>query len=156
MSDLPASISHIDHINIVVTNLEESTAFFVDLGFEVQATKSIKGAWIDRVVQLQNVEGKFTSLALPEGQTVIELLQYESPQGSTDPELSKPNQIGFRHMALRVKNIEDWYEKLASKGIEFFSEIQEPEGVGGKYASKKLCYFLGPDGIVLELMEYTA
>ena len=37
----------IDHINIVVTNLEEAEEFFVDLGFVPKKQASLEGEWIE-------------------------------------------------------------------------------------------------------------
>jgi len=63
--------------------------------------------------------------------------------------LSKANQIGFRHIAFQVENIEEIVENLKGKGVEFVSSIQSYPKTG-----KRLVYFLGPDGILLELAQY--
>ena len=101
----------IDHVNIVVSNLEESITFFEDLGFASQGINHLAGDWIEDVVGLKDVKARFVALAVPDGyeeQTVIELIEYEQPKGSLDPDISQPNQLGFRHMAFRVQNIEAW------------------------------------------------
>ena len=51
-------------------------------------------------------------------------------------------------MALEVKDIESVFADLKKKGITFLSDIQVADNW------KKLCYFLGPEGIILELAEY--
>jgi catechol 2,3-dioxygenase-like lactoylglutathione lyase family enzyme len=78
----------------------------------------------------------------------LELIKYYTPGGSVDPHISKPNQIGFRHIALEVEDIENVVIDLKKKGITFFSDIQTHD-------NKKLCYFLGIEGIILEFAEYT-
>ncbi len=90
----------------------------------------------------------YIALALPNTQTNIELIKYYSPEGERDPNLSLPNQIGFRHIALEVQGIEEVVAELQEKGITVFSDIQVYN------ESKKLCCFLGPEGIILELAEY--
>lgn len=54
-----------------------------------------------------------------------------------------------RHLAFRVKDIERTVSFLKDSGIKPLSPIQE-------YAklSKKLVYFRGPEGILLELAQY--
>jgi hypothetical protein len=75
------------------------------------------------------------------------LIKYYTPEGNVDPSISMPNQIGFRHIALEVKDIENVVLNLKKKGITFFNDIQIDN-------NKKLCYFLGIEGIILEFAEY--
>jgi catechol 2,3-dioxygenase-like lactoylglutathione lyase family enzyme len=138
----------IDHINIVVKDLKKAADFFKDLGFVTVKEGSLEGEWINKVTGLNGVKAEYVKVAYPGDSTTIELLKYHSPEGTTDPEIGKPNQIGYRHMAIEVKNIQEKVKELKQKGIECISEIQN-YGQG-----KKLCYFYGPEGILLELAEY--
>ncbi len=140
---------HIDHINIVVSDLQNAIRFYEMLGFERGHGGILEGEWVSRIVGLPDVRAEYVQLRFPGTQTDLELIQYFVPEGGRDPEMSKPNQIGFRHMALRVQNIEELVEHLKNEGVKFFSDIQvyEPK-------NKKLVYFLGPDDVVLELAEY--
>ena len=142
--------SHIDHVNIVVTDLEPATDFFTDLGFEVRAGGTLEGDWVDAVVGLEGVDAEFIALGLPLGQTAIELLKFNNPKGDADPDVGKANQIGFRHAAFAVKGIEDWYRRLQEKGVECLSEVQSVPN----YRGKQMFYFRGPEGILLEMAEY--
>lgn len=141
-------IKKIDHINIVVRDLEGAKSFFVDLGFVVLKQDRLSGEAIEKIVNLPSVDAEYVALAIPGTQTNLELIQYKSPIGQSDPRISLPNQIGLRHIALEVKNIEAAVAELKSKGIRFFSDIQVYN------VTKKLCYFLGPEGIIIELAEY--
>lgn len=142
-------IKNIDHVNISVTDLEISKRFYIDLlGFELQKEGELEGQWIDRVVGLENVKAKYSKLILPDAETCIELIQYYYPLGDKDPKSGVSNQIGFRHIAFEVENIETVYGRLKDAGVQMFSEFQVyNEG-------KKLCYFTGPDNVILELAEY--
>jgi catechol 2,3-dioxygenase-like lactoylglutathione lyase family enzyme len=144
-------IKHIDHINIVVRDLEKAKQFFLDLGFEARADRegSLEGAWIERVTKLKDAKGYYCTLSLPDAQTNIELIHYDSPEDQDDPLIDKPNHIGFRHIAFVVDDIEQFVAQLKKKNVSLFSEIQEY-----KPTKKKLCYFYGPEGIVLEVAEY--
>ena len=142
-------IKKIDHINIVVSDLQSATKFFTDLlGFEVSKEGHLSGKWIDKVVGLKNVDAKYVQLIIPGSETNMELIQYYNPQSEADKNISKSNQIGFRHMALEVKNIEEIYTKLQQASVRILSELQVYN------QTKKLCYFLGPDNVILELAEY--
>lgn len=137
----------IDHVGINVTDLAAARTFFLDLGFEVQGEGEVEGAWVDRVVGLENVKSAIVMMGVPGGQTNIELVQFYTPaaEGSIQP--LPANTLGIRHIAVVVDDLETVIARLREKGMETFSEIQE---YGGQY---KLIYVRGPEGIILELAE---
>ena len=139
----------IDHINIVVSDLQAAEEFFFSLGFEEQMRSKLSGEKLSLVTGLPNIQAEYVALALPAAQTRIELIQYLHPQGNKDTFLSKANQLGLRHIAFIVENIEEEVKKLKEKGVTLESEIQVWEKTG-----KKLLYFYGPEGIILEYCEY--
>ncbi|NQT61154.1 MAG: VOC family protein [Bacteroidetes bacterium] len=137
----------IHHINIVVKDLEISRNFFQLFGFSIVHEKTIQGDWLDNVTGLEGVLANYISLKHEDSSVTLELLQYQNPVGNTDSQISFPNQIGFRHLALDVDNIEKEIERLTKLGVKFFGEIQV-----NSYG-RKMCYFTGPDGILLELIQ---
>jgi catechol 2,3-dioxygenase-like lactoylglutathione lyase family enzyme len=142
-------LAKIDHINIVVHDLFAVKQFFVELGFLVQHEGPLTGIWVDKVTGLENVKAEYCAIRLPDAQTAIELITYEMPESPITKQKQKPNDPGFRHLAFEVDHIENVVTKLKKKGYTFFSEIQRYEP-----SNKKLCYFYGPEGIILELAEY--
>jgi len=118
-------IKKIDHVNIVVTDLEQAKQFFIDLlDFELKKEGILEGKWIDKVVALRNVRAKYAQLLIPVSETCLELIEYYNPLGEKDSKISQANQIGFRHMAFEVKNIENIYQKLKDAGVKVFSDLQ--------------------------------
>lgn len=142
-------IKRIDHINIVVSNLEEARDFFLHFGFSATEPAELKGEWISSVVRLTDVSARYVVLSHSSSSITIELLHYSHPPSGRDAGLSKANQIGFRHLAFEVEDIEAAVGQLRDKGVKFLSDIQIYEKAG-----KKLVYFYGPDGILLEFAEY--
>jgi catechol 2,3-dioxygenase-like lactoylglutathione lyase family enzyme len=138
----------IDHIGLVVSDLEAAKDFFLVLGFTIVKRQLLEGEWLDKVVNLPDAKAEYIALTIPNTQTNLELLKFYTPEGNRDSHISMANQIGFRHIALEVKDIESVVVDLKKQGITFFSEIQTFND------QKKLCYFLGPEGIILELAEY--
>lgn len=145
-------IKKIDHINIVVKDLEKAKQFFLDLGFNCKTDHAelLEGHWVDQLTDLKKVKAFYYALTLPGSQTSLELLKYENPESADDPLVGDPNHIGFRHMAFEVEDIEVFVSQLISRKVKFISGIQEY-----KPTRKKLCYFYGPEGIVLEAAEYS-
>jgi catechol 2,3-dioxygenase-like lactoylglutathione lyase family enzyme len=92
------------------------------------------------------------------GDARLELIQYIFPQGQRVAENSQPNTVGVRHFALVVDDITQTYQDLLQNGVAFFSEPQEVTGnrdVAARIGRKKLVYFCDPDGVIVELAEYS-
>ncbi len=137
----------IHHLNIVVSDLKKAGDFFRLFGFSVKNEKVLKGEWLEKVTGLKNIDAAYCAMQHENSPITLELLQYYHPQGETDPRMAAPNQIGYRHLALEVDDIESEVGRLKKEGIRFYSDIMtNPWG-------KKMCYFTGPDGILLEILE---
>lgn len=142
-------LKKINHINLVVSELDEAKAFFIQLGFTVGDESELSGEWITSIVALPDVRARYATLKLPGAETNLELIEYINPPSERDPDMSKPNQMGFRHIAFEVENIDELVQDLKNKGIKFISSIHTYPKTG-----KRLVYFWGPDGILLELAQY--
>lgn len=150
-------ITAIDHLNIVVTDLERSVRFYTGvLGFRLMKEAQLEGEWIDGIVGLKGVKGRVAYVVAPAGEPRIELLCYDSPLGEDPVANRRANTIGLRHFAMRVDDIEAMVAKLRDAGVEVFSDpVKVPTGVvEHDQGEKTLVYFLDPDGVVLELAEY--
>lgn len=141
-------IERIDHLNLVVSNLEEAKAFFLRLGFTEGISAALDAAFLAKVTGIKSASGRFVALHHPGAKVAIELLQFDQPEPA-DAHLGRANALGLRHLAFAVNDIEATVEKLQGEGVVFLSPIQTWTQTG-----KKLVYFYGPDGILLELAEY--
>src|SRR5688572_2583539 len=105
----------IDHVNLVVSDLERMCAFYCDaLGFTVSKRVTIEGDWIDRVVGLSGVRAEVVYLELAEGPR-LELLKFLSPPVPQRPDgLGESNTPGLRHVAFRVSDIDAMVARLRS------------------------------------------
>ncbi len=142
-------LKKIDHVNVVISNLDIAKEFFTQLGFEVGDESELAGEWISLIVGLQDVKAKYVTLSLPGSSTKLELIEYVSPPSGQDKHIGKANMIGVRHIAFEVDNIEELVQSLRSKGVKFINSIQTYPTTG-----KRLIYLYGPDGILLELAQY--
>jgi catechol 2,3-dioxygenase-like lactoylglutathione lyase family enzyme len=150
-------IRAVDHLNLVVSHLERSVRFYTELlGFTETRRAHLEGEWIESIVGLKGIQADVAYILAPEGEPRLELLCYTSPQGKAIPANSIANTIGLRHIALRVDDIQTVSKRLKDAGVKFISEpVIVPTGIIAHDAGHKtLCYFLDPDGILLELAEY--
>lgn len=150
----------IDHVNIVVSNMDVSVAFYTRLGLSKSLDTHISGAWIANVVGIQDekLNARVVFMEPDAGNTRLELIQYIVPPGEPSQANSRPNTPGLRHFALVVDDIMKTYQELLRNGVTFFSEPQEVTGnkdVAARIGRKKLVYFLDPDGVIVELAEYS-
>jgi catechol 2,3-dioxygenase-like lactoylglutathione lyase family enzyme len=150
-------IRGVDHINLVVSDLERSVRFYTEvLGFRKTADVVMEGDWIEEIIGLRGVRGLVAFVEPPGGGPRFELLQYVTPPGAVLPGNSRANTQGLRHVAFRVDDIAAMAARLRAAGVTLFSEpVRVPAGVV-KFAAgdKTLLYFLDPDGVILELAEY--
>jgi catechol 2,3-dioxygenase-like lactoylglutathione lyase family enzyme len=150
-------LSNIDHINIVVTDLGRSIAFYQDLlGFRETMRARLEGEWIESITGVKGVVADCVYLELPSGPR-LELLQFLSPAiGEPLAPNSLPNTLGLRHMAFRVDDIDAEYQRLEGLGVRFVGPPQAvPTGlVKHSTGRKRLCYFHDPDGVLLEIAEF--
>src|SRR5829696_8948961 len=99
-------IRTVDHINIVVADLERSVKFYTEvLGFRKTHDVYMEGDWIEAIIGLSGVKGLVAFVEPPGGGVRLELLEYKSPPGVALPENSRANTRGLRHIALRVDDI---------------------------------------------------
>jgi len=149
----------IDHINVVVSDMEKSVGFYTRLGLSKSLDTFISGAWIANAVGIQDeaLKARVVFMEPDSGEARLELIQYIVPVGGKAAENSRPNTIGVRHFALIVDDIMKTYRELSRDGISFFSEPQEVTGnkeVEARIGRKRLVYLLDPDGVIVELAEY--
>ncbi len=150
-------IERIDHITIVVSDLERSLRFYSELlGFNELKRAHIEGEWVESIVKIEGVVADVVYIIAPGGEPRIELLCYQNPRGEALNPNSLPITIGLRHLAFKVDNIQNMYNKLKAAGVKFLSEpITVPTSViTHDEGHKLLCYFHDPDGILLEITEY--
>lgn len=150
-------IHAIDHLNIVVSDLERSVGFYTELlGFKKINSAHLEGEWIESIVGIRDVVADVVFIVAPAGEPRIELLCYKSPTGESIRANSLANTIGLRHIALRVDDIQASAKKLKEVGVKLLSDpITVPTSVVTHDSGHKmLCYFHDPDGVLLEITEY--
>lgn len=141
-------ITRIDHLNIVVSDLDRAIAFFRLLGFTEGLGAALDQAFLERLTGIAGADGRFVTMRHPGSNVTIELLKFATDSGA-DPQLGRADRIGLRHLAFAVDDIEAVVARLQTAGVAFLSPVQTWKKTG-----KRLVYLHGPDGILLELAEY--
>jgi methylmalonyl-CoA/ethylmalonyl-CoA epimerase len=130
------SIKRIDHIAIVVENLESALGIYRDaLGMQLDHVETIPE---------QDVKIGF----LPSGETEIELLEPINPGSGIGRYLEKRGE-GLHHICLEVDDIEATLADLKAQGARLIDDTPK-RGAHGKIA---FIHPKGANGVLIELLE---
>lgn len=130
------AIKRIDHIAIVVEDLDQALAVYRDaLGMSVAAIQEMPE---------QDVKMAF----LPSGDSEIELLEPMHADSGIGKYLAKRGE-GLHHICLEVDNIEGTLAELKAKGAQLIDETPK-HGAHGRIA---FIHPKGAHGVLVELIE---
>ncbi len=107
-----------DHVGIVVRDLAEATAFFVELGLTLQGQGAVGGGWVDRVVGLEGVRANIAMLETPDGHSRVELAAFDAPPGPDTEPNAPANAPGIRHVTFAVDDVEAALARLQARGAQ--------------------------------------
>ncbi|MGH3406245.1 MAG: VOC family protein [Streptosporangiaceae bacterium] len=136
-----------DNVGVVVNDLEAATAFFLELGLELEGEATVEGRWVDRVVGLDDVRADIAMVRTPDGHGRLELTKFHRPAAvSAEPD-APANTLGIRRIMFAVDDIDDVVARLQAHGAELVGEVEQYED------SYRLCYVRGPEGLLVALAE---
>ena len=136
-----------DHVSVVVDDLEAATAFFVELGMELEGEAAVEGRSVDRVSGLDDVRVDIAMVRTPDGHGRLELTKFHTPAAVGAEPNAPSNTLGIRSIMFVVEDIEDVLARLHAHGAELVGEVAQYED------SYRLCYVRGPEGIIVALAE---
>jgi catechol 2,3-dioxygenase-like lactoylglutathione lyase family enzyme len=142
------TLQRMDNVLIVVDDLEAATAFFAELGMELEGEAQLEGPWVDSTVGLTDVRADVTMMRTPDGHGRVELSKFHTPPAVTaEPKSAPANALGIRRIMFAVDDIDDVVARLRSHGAELVGEIAQYEDI------YRLCFLRGPEGIIIGLAE---
>src|SRR3954465_5221222 len=135
-----------ENVGIAGRDLEETIAFFTDLGLTVLGRDTVSGEWADTAVGLDGNHAKVAMLQTPDGHGRLELFESIPPEAiaAAPP---RPNGIGMHRVAFSVDDIDEALEVAARHGCYPLRGVATYEDV------YKLTYVRGPSGILVMLAE---
>jgi methylmalonyl-CoA/ethylmalonyl-CoA epimerase len=129
--------SHIEHIGIAVTSLEEAIPFYEKVfGLDCYRIEEVKS---------QKVKTAFFKV----GQTKIELLEPTDPESPVAKFISKKGE-GIHHIAFAVSNINRKLKEVEEKGVRLIDNVSRKgaEGMDIGFLHPKSTF-----GVLTELCE---
>lgn len=143
------------HTNIVAKDWKKLVKFYTD-AFDcvpVPPERDLSGEWLDAGTGLKDAHLQGMHLRLPgcgdEGPT-LEIYSYTKSEAGASEIFA--NRIGFGHIAFRVENVFEVYEKALKCGGLKLGEISshKVEGVG----ILTFVYLTDPEGNIIEIQKW--
>jgi catechol 2,3-dioxygenase-like lactoylglutathione lyase family enzyme len=142
------TIRRLDHVTVVVEDMEAAKAYFAALGMELEGETPVEGPSVDQVAGLVDVRADIAMMRTPDGQGKIELTKYHHPVAvRPEPPNDRPAALGIRQMMFEVDDLDAAVARLRPHGATLIGEVTRFE------PSYRLCYLRGPEGIIVALAE---
>ena len=142
------TIKRMDHVSIIVDDLQAAKGFFATLGMAAEGQMPVEGDWVDRLNGLEGVQVDIATMLTPDGHGRVELTQFRNPAlVKAEPAIAPPNTLGLRQIMFVVEDLDDTLARLRAHGSEPIGELVQYED---KY---RLCYVRGPAGIIVALSQ---
>jgi catechol 2,3-dioxygenase-like lactoylglutathione lyase family enzyme len=142
------TIQRMDHVSVVVDDLEAAIAFFVELGMDLEGKAPIEGRLVDRINALDGVRVDIAMMRTPDGHGRLELTKFHTPTAvNAEPKNAPANTLGLRSIMFAVDDIDAAVAGVRAQGAELVGEVAQYQD------SHRICYVRGPEGIIVALAE---
>ncbi len=128
-----------EHVNLTCSNLDKTLRFYCDLvGY--------------RLVVRRTTENGGEIAFIEQNGSQLEIVR---PAGDVHAPVNAipPSEVGIKHFALAVDDVDAMYERLRAAGVEF---VVPPRDAKNSDIVRKVCHSKDPDGIVVEFCERAA
>ena len=136
-----------DNVGIVVESLDETIAFFAELGLKLEGRATIQGEWAGRVTGLGNQHVEIAMMVTPDGHSRLEISRFLTPPIVADHRNAPVNALGYLRVMFTVDNIDETLVRLQKIGAQLVGEVVKYEEL------YRLCYIRGPEGLLIGLAE---
>ena len=140
-------IRRFDHVGVTVADLERATAFFVELGLEVEGRTFVEGEFIDTVIGIPDSRSEIVMLRAPDGGARLELATFTRPDHEPGSPDAMANELGLRNVGFEVDDVKAIVAQLTADGYGLVGGIGEYEQMW------RMAHVRGPEGIVVSLSE---
>ena len=142
-----SQVRRFDHVGITVADLDAATAFFVELGLEIEGSTLMEGEFVDTVIGIPDSRSEIVMLRPPGGGTGLELSSFVQPDHEPGSPASMANELGIRNVSFEVDDLQAAVDRLAADGYGLVGGIGQYEHIW------RMAYVRGPEGIIVSLAE---
>jgi catechol 2,3-dioxygenase-like lactoylglutathione lyase family enzyme len=142
-----SKLIRMDNVGIVVESLDETIAFFAELGLKLEGRATIEGEWAGRVTGLGNQHVEVAMMVTPDGHSRLEISRFLTPPIIADHRNAPVNALGYLRIMFTVGDIDETLLRLQKIGAQLVGEVVKYEEL------YRLCYIRGPEGLLIGLAE---
>ena len=142
-----SKLIRMDNVAIVVQSLDETIAFFTELGLKLEGRATIEGEWAGRVTGLGNQHVEIAMMVTPDGHSRLEISRFLTPPVIADHRNAPVNALGYLRVMFTVEDIDVTLARLQKIGAQLVGEVVKYEEL------YRLCYIRGPEGLLIGLAE---
>src|SRR3954465_2639765 len=140
-------IRRFDHVGITVEDLDTVSAFFVELGFELEGRTFLEGEFLDTVIGIPNSRTEMALLRPPDNGTPLELTRFIRPDHEPESPAAMATRLGLSNVSFEVDGLAAILDRLASAGYGLIGGVGEYENVW------RMASVRGPEGVIVNLAE---
>jgi catechol 2,3-dioxygenase-like lactoylglutathione lyase family enzyme len=141
------NLIRMDNVGIVVESLDETIAFFTELGLKLEGRATMEGEWAGRVTGLGNQHVEIAMMVTPDGHSRLEISRFLAPPIVADHRNAPVNALGYLRVMFTVNDIDETLTRLQKIGAQLVGEVVKYEEL------YRLCYIRGPEGLLIGLAE---
>lgn len=146
-NELVPRIRRFDHVGITVADLDVVSAFFVQLGFEVEGRTFLEGEFLDAVIGIPDSRTEMVMLKPPDEGTRLELTRFIRPDHEPGSPGAMSTRLGLSNVSFEVDDLTSILNRLAADGYGLIGSVAEHENVW------RMASVRGPEGIIVNLAE---
>jgi catechol 2,3-dioxygenase-like lactoylglutathione lyase family enzyme len=136
-----------DNMGIVVESLDDTIAFFSEIGLKLEGRGTVEGEWAGRVTGLGSQRVEIAMMVTPDGHSRLELSKFITPPVISDHRTAPVNALGYLRVMFTVEDIDEMVSRLTRHGAQLVGEVVQYEH------SYRLCYIRGTEGLLVGLAE---
>ncbi len=143
-------LTRFDHVTVVVRDLEGARRFFALLGFTADRSVVIAGEPFTAYMGLDDIEADHVTLALAgvSPRVEVQLLHYRRPAVHDGGDASDLARTGFNHVCFAVDDVDAEVARLQAQGVRLRNTVMQ-------FHDRKIVFLAGPEGITVELAQWT-
>jgi catechol 2,3-dioxygenase-like lactoylglutathione lyase family enzyme len=141
------TVKRMDNVGIVVEDLDNTIAFFEELGLTLEGRMPIEGDWAGDVTGVHGQRVEIAMMRTPDGHSRLELSKFLAPKVVEDHRRAPVNALGYLRVMFTVTDIDDTVARLKKRGATVVDKIVKYEDI------YRLCYIRGPEGILIGLAQ---
>jgi catechol 2,3-dioxygenase-like lactoylglutathione lyase family enzyme len=150
MESEKSNLKRMHNVGIVVESLDDTIAFFTELGLTLEGRAMVEGEWAGRVTGLGTQRVEIAMMVTPDGHSRLEISRFLTPPVVADHRNAPVNALGYLRIMFNVDDIDETLARLRKHGAQLVGEVVQYKDL------YRLCYIRGPEGLLIGLAQETS